>query len=193
MKFSRLLCIIIAPLVVSCAQDEGPAAVVADWNLSCPDPDVVGCGSLATETCLGQGGRRTIAGADGDSSCDGEGSLVVACDALKWSDGRTSIALEATVEDFAFELDAILNGESLDDHCNVTIVEDGLDYGFGSCGTEELSMEQPCRLSNVSADGGEVAFELECAPVVSSVGVGFDLGAVGGGPTTIRFTNCDGL
>ena len=48
-----------------------------------------------------------------------------------------------------------------DDWYDVTITEDGAVYDLGGCGTEEPSMEQPCQLSNVSAEGGEVVFDPE--------------------------------
>ena len=55
-------------------------------------------------------------------------------------------------------------------------------------------MQQPCQLSNVSVEGGDVVFDLECDAVLSdTTGLAFDVGAVGGGPTTIRFANCTGF
>ena len=195
MKFTRLLCVLVALPVWSCAEDASPVSVDAEWNLSCPDPETfVDCGQPAPETCLGPGGARAIAGGRGETSCDGEGVLVVDCDAVERSDDKTSIALEAAVGGFALELDAVLNDGSLDGFCNVTIVEDGIVYGLGACGTDPPSIEQPCQLSNVTARSGEVAFGLECAPIISpDVGEGFHVSAPGGGPTTIRFSNCDGL
>jgi hypothetical protein len=55
-------------------------------------------------------------------------------------------------------------------------------------------MEQPCQLSNVSVEGSEVVFDLLCDTLLSSTtGLAFNVGAVGGGPTTIRFANCVGF
>ena len=78
----------------------------------------------------------------------------------------------------------------------LTITEDGAVYGgeqAGTCGTEEPSMEQPCRLSNITTGGGAVEFDLECESLISAAVAGFDVGAIGPGPTTIRFENCTGF
>jgi hypothetical protein len=110
-----------------------------------------------------------------------------------------SVTLEANVgNDFAFEL----RGATIDSGdvvqqtaCNVTIIEDQVPYDIGTCGEDPPSMEQPCQLSNISTEGGEVIFNLECRSLLSSVTgtSGFDVGAVGGGPATIRFANCTGF
>jgi hypothetical protein len=120
----------------------------------------------------------------------------VTCEALRRAEGLTSVLLRASAgDDYELELDVLLgNNGTVEDRCNVTIVEDGLAYDLGACGTEPLSMEQPCRLSDISTGGGQVAFGLECESLISSTTAnGFDVGAVGGGPTFVTFTNCEGL
>jgi hypothetical protein len=63
-----------------------------------------------------------------------------------------------------------------------------------TCGEEPPSLTQPCQLSNVSTEGNEVIFDLECDSLVNSTtGFGVHVGALGGGPTTIRFANCTGF
>ena len=75
--------------------------------------------------------------------------------------------------------------------CNVKIIEDQLPYDIGPCGTEPPSVEQPCQLSNITVDGGDITFDLRCESLLSSTtGLGFDVGATGGGATTIHFGNC---
>ena len=56
-------------------------------------------------------------------------------------------------------------------------------------------MAQPCQLSNIATGNGEVSFAIECRSLLSSVTgtSGFDVSAVGGGPTPIQFANCRGL
>ena len=62
------------------------------------------------------------------------------------------MTLQASVGDgYAFELDAILGNGTVEDVCNVTIVEDEALYDFGACGTDPPSMEQPCQLTDVSS------------------------------------------
>jgi hypothetical protein len=185
-------------LALSCAESGGTVMVDVEYNLTCPDDTAVGCGSLAPETCLGSVGQRAIVGARGETSCTGE-PIVASCEAVNRPDGLTVVFLEANIgNEFAFEL----AGATVDDDgqgggqtvCNVTITEDGAVYDLGGCGTEEPSMEQPCQLSNVSAEGGEVVFDLECKSLINRASTnGFDVGAVGGGPTTIRFSNCSGF
>lgn len=204
MNISRIACVSTALLALSCAEDSGTVSVDAVYNLTCPDGSSVGCGSYATETCLGPVGQRSIVGARGDTACTGD-VLDVRCEAVDRPDGRRFIALEAFVGDeeppgnFAFELDAILGTGSVEDNCVVTIIEDGADYGgrvmTGACGTEPPSPpDQPCQLSNVSAEGGVVEFDLLCESLLSSTsGFGFDVGAVGGGPARIRFGACTGF
>jgi hypothetical protein len=105
--------------------------------------------------------------------------------------------LEANVgNEFAFELDALIDTDDapVQSTCNVTIVEDELAYDIGQCGTDPPSVEQPCQLSNLSLDGSSISFDLQCESLLSSTTeLGFDVGATGGGPTTIRFSNCAGL
>ncbi|MGB5193782.1 MAG: hypothetical protein WBN70_12435, partial [Polyangiales bacterium] len=161
----------------------------------------VECGSLAPDTCLNVSedgffapGWRSIIGSRGDTACNGD-VLVVECEAVERPDGRTFISLDANIGDeFAFQLDAILGDGSVEDVCDVTIIEDQAPYDFGVCGIDPPSMEQPCQLSNVSTANNEVVFDLECQGLLSMTsGLGFDVGAVGGGPTTIRFSNCTGF
>lgn len=183
---------------ISCAESDGTASVEATWNLTCPIDGAVGCGSLAQDTCLGDGGQRTIDGARGSLACDGE-PIVASCEAIERSNGTRVIFLEASVgSDFALELRGATvdggDGSVVASECTVTIVEDGLPYDVGNCGSEPPSMEQPCQLSNVSTEGGDVEFDLFCRSLISSTTEnGFDVGAVGGGPTTISFRNCDGF
>ena len=191
-------CLLAACLALSCAESGGAVTVDATWNLTCPMDSAVECGSLASETCLGEFGQRAIVGARGSLACDGE-PIVAACEAIERANGLQVIFLEASVgADFAFEL----RGATIDtgdgsveaSECTVTIVEDGLPYDVGRCGTEPPSLEQPCRLTNVSTGNGAVVFDLECHSLISSTtGNAFDVGAVGGGPTTISFSNCDGF
>lgn len=184
--------------MLSCAGDNGTVAVDAQWNLTCPAGSPVGCGSLG-DTCLGEVGQRAIVGSRGETSCMGE-PILVTCDAVDRADGSTFVALKASVakasgrDGYAFELDAILGNGTVEDRCNVTIIEDEAIYDLGACGTDPPSMEQPCQLTNVSTANSEVVFGLECEELVSRTsGLGFDVGAVGGGPATIRFTNCTGF
>ncbi len=198
MKYVHILGALALLSAASCAESSNSVTVDAEWNLICPAGNEVGCGSLAEETCLGDVGQRAIMGARGETSCTGE-PIVAACEAVERSNGMRVVFLEASVGgDFAFELTGATvdpgDGSMEATACNVTIVEDGLPYDVGSCGEDPPSMEQPCQLSNISTEGGEVVFDLECDALLSSVtGNGFDVGAVGGGPTTIRFNNCDGF
>ena len=193
-----MFCLLAVSLTISCAESDGTVSVDASWNLTCPIDTAVDCGSLAVDTCLGDAGQRTIEGARGSTACDGE-PVVASCEAIDRSNGTRVIFLEASVGSaFAFEL----RGATVDANdgsveaaaCTVTIVEDGLPYDVGSCGTEPPSMEQPCQLSNVSTEGGDVVFDLLCRSLISrTTENGFDGGAVGGGPTTISFRKCDGF
>lgn len=207
MKISRSACLCVLLFAFSCADSNGTVAVDANYNLTCPDGSVAGCGSLAPETCLGSVGQRSIVGSRGDVACNGD-VLDVKCEAIERPDGRTFIALEAyvvrpatedepPVDQFAITLDAILGNDSVEDTCEVTIIEDGLDYGgivTGACGVEPPSVAQPCQITNVSTEGGGVEFDLECEALLSSTTtLGFDVGAVRGGPARIRFSNCTGL
>jgi hypothetical protein len=192
--------------VVSCAQSDGTVAVDAEWNLTCPTGSAVGCGPLAIPApCLSEDaegasvpGRRSIVGSRGDVACTGD-PIDVTCEAVEQSDGTTFITLKAHVGDnFAFELDARLGEGSVGESCNVTIIEDGAMYEYGGCvaAPEPTSMELPCALSNISTEGGNVVFDLECDPhaiLSRTSALGFNVGAVGGGPTTIRFSNCTGI
>jgi hypothetical protein len=191
----RSICVLLPLLALSCAEGTSPVTVDAQWNLTCPADSEVGCGALAPETCLGPIGQRTIAGEFREISCTGD-PIIAVCNSVERADGTTFIELEANVgNDFAFELTAIVNrnDDSVGATCDVTIVEDQLPYDVGACGREPPSMDQPCQLTNISTDGAEVSFDLQCASLLSSTSsLGFDVGAVGGGPTTIRFQNCTG-
>lgn len=190
---------LVVMLVVSCADDGGPTTVDARWNLTCPSGGEVGCGAPAPDTCLDDGegaSERAIVGEHGQMACTGS-PIIAICEAVERSSG-TSFRLEANVDDqFAFELEAVFDtsdGSVQPATCNVTIVEDELPYDIGGCGTEPPSLGQPCQLSNVSVRGSEVSFDLQCESMLSSTtGFGFDVGATGGGPTTIRFSNCAGF
>jgi hypothetical protein len=193
---SRLICVLLPLLALSCADGTAPVAVDAQWNLTCPADTEVGCGALAPETCLGSVGQRTIEGEYREISCMGD-PIIAICESVERADGTTFIGLEANVgNDFAFELSAIVNRNDTSvgpTSCDVTIIEDQLPYDIGTCGQDPPSMEQPCQLTNVSTVGGEVSFSLQCVSLLSSTSsLGFDVGAVGGGPTTIRFQNCTG-
>lgn len=198
MKIGRFACALGALFAVSCADSGGPVTVDAEWNLTCPDDSGVGCGSLAPETCLGGVGDRAIIGSRGDTSCTGD-PIIASCEAVERTNGLRVVFLEANIGDsFAFELRGATvdadDGSVQESACNITIIEDGLPYDVGTCGDAAPSIEQPCQLSNVLAQGGEVSFELECKSLISSTsGNGFDVGALGGGPTTIRFANCVGF
>ena len=180
-------------LVLGCNSGGATVAVDAEWNLTCPAGSPVGCGSTG-DTCLGTLGQRAIVGSRGEMSCTGD-PIVVSCEAVDRSDGTTFVTLQASVGDaYALELDAILGNGTVEDVCNVTIVEDEAMYDFGACGTGAPSMEQPCQLTDVSTGNNEVVFGLRCEGLVSTTsGLGFDVAAVGGGPATIRFANCRGF
>jgi hypothetical protein len=197
MNISRIACLSTALFALSCAETTGGVTVDATYNLTCPDGSAAGCGALAPDTCLGSVGQRSIVGSQGATACTGD-YLAVACEAVDRPDGRRFIALEAFVGDeFAFALDAILGDGSVEDTCHITIIEDGADYGgrvTGGCGTEPPSVDQPCQLTNVSTEGGAVEFDIECESLLSDTsGLGFDVGAVGGGPTRIKFGGCTGF
>jgi hypothetical protein len=187
-------------VVASCASGDSTVAVDAFWNLTCPEDDAVDCASLAEDTCLGDVGQRSIVGARGERACD-DLPISVSCQAIDRPNGERTIFLEASAgSDFAFELrGATVNsadGTVEATGCTVTIVEDGLPYDLGDCGSEPPSMAQPCQLSNVVSENGEVSFDLECRSLMSSAPgtiVGFDVVDLGGGPTTISFTNCEGF
>ncbi len=204
MNTGRLAGLLFAVLALSCAQDGGPVLVDAQWNLSCPSGGQVGCASWAQETCIGNGGQRAIVGENGQPECGD--AIVAICEAVQRADGMRDITIEANVDRnqgssprFAFRLEVKIdsNDDSVD-LCNVTITEGGSSYGaidkLSACGTEEPSIEQPCQLSNVSTEGNEVVFDVECDALVNSTtGLAVDVGAVGGGATTIRFANCRGF
>jgi hypothetical protein len=196
MKMSRLMCVLVSVLALSCADSGGPVLVDAQWNLTCPADTGVGCGALAPQTCLGTVGQRAIVGEHRQELCGYP--IVAICEAVQRADGTRIVTLEANIANtFAFELrGATIDAEGVVEQtaCNVAIIEDGLPYDIGACGTEPPSMQQPCQLSNVSVAGSEVSFEVECDSLLSSTtGQGFDVGAVGGGPATIRFANCVGF
>jgi hypothetical protein len=202
MKMIRFMCVLLPLFALSCADSGGPILVDAQWNLTCPSGGA-GCGSLAPETCLGVAGQRAIVGERGQPACNGDPILAV-CEAVQRADGTRNVKLEAEVGGgFAFLLSGatIDAGEGIVEQtaCNVTIIEDGLPYDYGAsgafnCGTEAPSMEQPCQLSNVSVEGTDVVFDVQCDSLLSSTtGGAFNVAAVGGGPATIRFANCVGF
>lgn len=200
MKISRLACLLLSVLALSCAGSGGPVVVDAQWNLSCPSGGAADCGSLAQQTCLGDVGLRTIVGQHGETACTGD-QIIAICEAVDRSDGTTDITLEANVDRnggvtprFALELSAKVDrSDDSVERCNVTIIEDEVPYDIGACGEGPPTMEQPCQLSNVST-GSEIVFDLECDALLSSLTeLAFDVGALGGGPTTMRFANCTGF
>lgn len=199
MKMSRLACLLLPLLALSCADNGGPVYVDSQWSLSCPSTGGAGCGSWAVDSCIGEGSQRAIVGEHGQPDC-GDRILAI-CEAVGRSDGTTDITLEANVDRsggvtprFAFELSAKVDrSDDSVETCNVTIIEDEVPYDIGACGEEPPSMEQPCQLSNIST-GGEVVFDLECDSLLSSLTeLALDVGALGGGPTRIRFANCSGF
>ena len=197
MKTSRLMCVLLPVLALSCAESGGPVLVDAEWNLTCPRDTEVDCGSLAPETCLGTAGNRTIVGEHGQLACNGD-PIIAICEAVQRADGTRIVTLEANVGDeFAFELrGATIDTDGMVEQaaCSVTIIEDQVAYDIGGCGQEEPSMEQPCELSEVSVVGSDVVFELECHSLMSSTTeAGFDVSAVGGIQRKIRFGNCVGF
>lgn len=202
MNTSRFACLFVSILGLSCAAEGGPVLVDAQWNLTCPADSEVDCGTLATETCLGSVGQRAILGVHGELACTGDAILAV-CESVDRSNGTRNISLEVSVDrgdgsfpKFAFELGARIDpADNSVESCNVTITEDEVRYNVGGCGAEPASMVQPCQLSDISTGNGEVSFGIECRSLMSSVTgtSGFDVGAVGGGPTPIQFANCKGL
>ncbi|KPK66893.1 MAG: hypothetical protein AMS21_00420 [Gemmatimonas sp. SG8_38_2] len=199
MKKAQRVWPLLSVLAISCADSGGPVTVDARWNLTCPSQSQAGCGSAAPNTCLNDGvgaNERAIVGQHGDITCTDD-PIIATCEGIERS-GGTSYRLEADVGGaFGFELEATIGSDNAPVEpfpCNVTIVEDGLSYDIGACGTEPPSPEQPCQLSSITVGGGEVTFDLQCDSLLSSTtGFGFDVGATGGGPTTIRFANCTGL
>jgi len=197
MKPSRFACLLLSVLALSCTQDGGPVLVDAQWNLTCPPGGEIDCVTPA-ETCLGVAGQREIVGEHRQIACTGR-PIVAICEAIQRSDGSRLIFLEANVNnEFALELRGATvdtgDGSMEATACNVTIIEDQVPYDVGDCGQDPPSMAQPCQLSNIETLGNEVVFDLECDALLSSTtGAGFDVGAVGGGPTTIRFANCTGF
>ena len=207
MNIGRLAGLLFSVLALSCAQDGGPVLVDAQWNLTCPAEGTTGCGSLAEKTCLGAGGQRAIVGEHRQTLCTDD-PLIAICESVKRSDGTLDLTLEANVDRdlmgfprFAFELGARIDPSTGSvASCNVTIIEDLVPYDVGvfgridACGGEPPSMEQPCQLSNVSIEGNQVAFDLQCDALMSSLTVlAFDVGGIGGLPASIRFSNCPGF
>ena len=197
MKTSRLMCLLLPALALSCAESGGSVYVDAQWNLTCPADREVDCGSLADIPCLGSGGRRAIVGEHRQELCGYP--IVGICEAVKRADGTRIVSLEADLGGkFGFDL----TGATIDTGgdvveqlaCNVTITEDQVRYNVGACGRETPSMMQPCQLSDISVEGSDVVFGVECRSLISdTTDAGFDVGAVGGGPATIRFANCVGF
>jgi len=157
------------------------------------------------ETCLGVGGQRAIVGEHRQIACtDGPiiGPIIAICEAVQGADGTRIVTLEANVAgDFGLELHAetIETGDGLVEQtdCHITVIENETSYGgslLGRCGEDPISMDQPCKLSNISVVGSDVSFELECKSLINATSVlAYDVGAVGVGPTTIRFANCVGF
>ena len=183
-------------LAASCAQDGGAVLVDARWNLGCPADTAVGCGSWATDSCIGEATQRAIIGEHGQPECGDR--IIAICEAVQRSGGMEDITLEANVDRgggssprFAFELSVKIDrSDDSVELCNVTVTEDEVPYDIGACGEEEPSIAQPCQLSNISTDDNQVMFDLECRSLLSSVtGLGLDVVT----PEPIRFANCTGL
>jgi hypothetical protein len=193
MKISRLACLLLLVLALSCADSGGPVVADAEWSLSCPSSGGADCGSWAVDSCIGAGNQRAIVGEHGQPECDDR--IIAICEAVERSDGTRNVRLEANVGNrFAFEL----RGATVDDGsglveqtaCNVTIIEDEVPYDVGACGKEPPTMEQPCQLSNFSTEGNQVVFDLKCESLFSSVtSLALDVQS----PTPIRFANCTGF
>jgi hypothetical protein len=151
------------------------------------------------ETCLGAGGQRAIVGTRGERACTGD-PIIAFCEAVQDVDGTRIVTLEANVgDDFAFELHAEISetGEGPVTDCDVTIIENQTAYGgmvTGRCGREDMSMAQPCKLTDVLVQGANVSFGLECDSLINpTTTLAYDVSAVGGGPTPISFANCVGF
>ena len=190
-------------LLLSCAESGGPVDANAQWNLTCPAGGAVGCPGAPVKTCLGvEGGaegQRAIVGTHGEPACTGD-PIIAFCEAVQDADGTRIVTLEANVgDDFAFELHAEISetGEGPVAECDVIIIENQTAYGgmvTGRCGREDISMAQPCKLTDVSVQGSDVSLGLECDSLINTTtGQAYDVGAVGGGPTTISFANCVGF
>jgi hypothetical protein len=189
-------------VLLSCAESGGPVSADAQWNLTCPADGAVGCPGAPAETCLGVGGLRgprAIVGTHGEPACTGD-PIIAFCEAVQDADGTRIVTLEANVDDyFAFELHAEISetGEGPVTECDVTIIENQTAYGgmvTGRCGREDISMAQPCKLTDVSVQGGNFSLGLECDSLINTTTtLAYDVGAVGGGPTTISFANCVGF
>jgi hypothetical protein len=201
MKKSQLMCALLPVLLLSCAESGGPVLVDAEWNLTCPADSAVDCPGTPVETCLGDGGQRAIVGEHRQPACTGD-PIKAICEAVQGADGTRIVTLEANIAgDFALELHAetIETGDGLVEQtdCHITIIEDQTSYGgslLGRCGEDDISMDQPCRLSNISVAGSDVSFELECKSLINATSVlAYDVGAVGVGPTTVTFGNCVGF
>jgi hypothetical protein len=201
MKNSRLMCALLPVLLLSCAESGGPVLVDAEWNLTCPTDSAVDCPGAPAETCLGDGGQRAIVGEHRQLACTGD-PIKAICEAVQGTDGTRIVTLEANVAGyFALELHAetIETGDGLVEQtdCHITITENQTSYGgrdLGRCGEDDISMDQPCKLSNISVVGSDVSFELECRSLINRTTLSaYDVGAVGVGPTMITFGNCVGF
>lgn len=196
----RWMLALLPVLLLSCAESgSGAVTANAQWNLTCPSGGAVGCPGAPAETCLGVGGQRAIVGTHGERACNGD-PIVAFCEAVQDVDGTRIVTLEAKVGDeFAFELHAEISetGEGPVAECDVIIIEDQTSYGgmvTGRCGREDISMDQPCKLTDVVVQGGNVSLGLECRPLINpTTALAYDVSAVGGAPTTISFANCVGF
>ena len=195
----RLGVVLVPLLLASCADDEGPVATDATYNLTCPvSPSEC---APPQSTCLGDAGLREILGLNGEVSCVGDNPIIAICEATLTSEGDPILTLVAAVGDlFAFELRgaAVGPGSTVGGSCEVTIIEDELAYGgsLGRCGGEEPSLQQPCQITNVAfgEDNADVALEFRCEDLRSSTtGDVYDVAGPDGGPATVRFARCTGL
>jgi len=200
MNTRRLAGLLLSVLALSCAQDGGPVLVDAQWSLSCPTGGGSNCGSWALDSCIGAGSARAIVGEHGQPECGDR--IIAICEAVERTGGMEDITLEANVDRnggstprFAFDLSVKINrSDDTVELCNITVTEDEVPYDVGACGEDPPSMAQPCQLSNISTEGNEVVFDLQCESLFSSVtGLALNVGAPGGGPTTIQFANCRGF
>ncbi|MBW1757737.1 MAG: hypothetical protein JRJ80_16415, partial [Deltaproteobacteria bacterium] len=119
---SRLMCVLVSVLALSCADSGGPVLVDAQWNLTCPADTGVDCGALAPQTCLGTVGQRAIVGEHRQPACTGD-PIVAICEAVQRADGTRIVTLEANIANtFAFELrGATIDAEGVVEQtaCNV--------------------------------------------------------------------------
>lgn len=197
-KRGRLACLLSLGLLLSCAQDDSAVFADVQWRLSCPAGGDLGCGSWATDSCIGEGTQRAIVGAHGQAECDDQ--IIAICESVTRTGGtEDDITIEVNVDRgggssprFALELSAKIDrADDSVEFCNVTVIEDDVPYDIGECGEDPPAMpQQPCQLTDISTGGNEVSFNLSCKSLISSVtGSALDVDST----SPIRFSNCTGF